>query len=65
MLSHAVQLKPNSSHWINSSADAMMASGTVKPRSLAVFRLTTISNFVGRSIGGSDGWVPLSTRSTK
>jgi len=57
---------PNSSHWINSSADAMMASGTVKPRSLAVvFRLTTISNFVGRSIGRSDGWVPLSTRSTK
>jgi hypothetical protein len=26
--------------------------------------LTTISNLVGRSIGKSDGWAPLRTRST-
>ena len=49
---------------IISSADTMIEFGTVNPSVLAVFILTTISNLVGRSIGKSDGGVPLRTRST-
>jgi hypothetical protein len=33
-------------------------------RALAVFRFTTISNFVGSSIGKSAGWAPRAIRST-
>ena len=43
---------------ITSSARASMISGMVIPIALAVFRLTTSSNLVGRSIGRSLGLAP-------
>ena len=49
---------------IISSADTMIEFGRVNPSVLAVFMLAAISNLVGRSIGKSDGGVPLRTRST-
>jgi hypothetical protein len=51
-------------HSISLSADAITESGICRPRVRAVFKLITVSNFVGRSIGNSDGAVPLRTRST-
>src|SRR5215471_8507009 len=48
-------------HSITSSAAACSVSGTVRPSSLAVFRLITSSNFVGCTTGKSAGFSPLRT----
>jgi hypothetical protein len=52
-------------HSITSSARASSEVGTLRPSVLAVFKLMTSSNFVGRSIGSSAGLAPFSTLSTK
>src|SRR6516162_1840898 len=49
---------------ITLSALAITLGGIVRPISLAVFRLTTNSNFVGASTGKSTGLVPLRILST-
>jgi hypothetical protein len=46
-------------HWITSSARSSRDCGIVSPSALAVLRLMTNSNFVGRSIGRSAGLAPL------
>ena len=51
-------------HSITSSARSRIAVGSSMPIVLAVFRFTTISNFVGCSIGKSAGWAPRAIRST-
>ena len=51
-------------YWITSSARASADCGMVRPRSLAVFRLITNSNFVGCSTGKSAGLAPLRILST-
>ncbi len=56
------QLMTYSMTW---SARPSSDGGTVRPRALAVFRLMTSSNFVGRSIGRSPGLAPFRMRSTK
>src|SRR5258707_4509204 len=48
---------------ITSSAVASSVGGMVSPSALAVFRLTTSSNFVGCWIGSSSGLAPLRMRS--
>src|SRR5205823_677311 len=45
---------------ITSSASDKNDSGIVRPSALAVFRLTTTSNFVGYCTGRSVGLAPLS-----
>jgi len=52
------------SHSITSSARARIEGGMVSPSAFAVFRLITISNFVGCSIGRSPGFAPLRILST-
>jgi hypothetical protein len=52
-------------HSITSSARSSMLGGTVRPSALAVLRLITSSNFVGRSTGRSAGLLPLRILSTK
>jgi hypothetical protein len=47
---------------ITSSACAKSAGGTVRPRDLAVLRLITNSNCVGRTTASSAGFAPFSTR---
>jgi len=49
---------------ITSSARASSDGGMVRPRALAVFRLMTNSNLVGRSTGRSAGLAPLRILST-
>ncbi len=49
---------------MTSSARTSSVCGIVRPSAFAVLRLITNSNFVGRSIGRSAGFAPLSTRST-
>jgi len=49
-------------HSITSSARASSVFGTVRPSVLAVCRLMTSSNFVGRRIGRSAGFSPLRMR---
>jgi hypothetical protein len=49
---------------ITSSARSRIAVGSSMPIALAVFRFTTISNFVGCSIGKSAGLAPRAIRST-
>src|SRR5262249_20299670 len=51
-------------HSITSSARNKVASGIVRPIFLAVFRFKMSSNFVGCSIGKSDGAAPLASLST-
>jgi len=51
-------------HSITSSARTRSEGGTLRPSALAVFRLITISNLVGCSIGRSAGFVPLRILST-
>src|SRR5437899_2252279 len=52
-------------HSITSSARASSVGGTVRPRALAVFRLTMVTSFVGNSTGKSAGLLPLRILSTK
>src|SRR5262249_55554928 len=52
-------------HSITSSARSRIAGGSVTPSALAVLRLTTSWNFVGCSIGISEGFVPLRIFATK
>src|SRR5262245_13873968 len=47
------------SHSITSSAATINLSGTARPRALAVFRLSTVSNRVGCTTGRSAGVAPL------
>src|SRR5262249_19434913 len=49
-------------HSITSSARSKNESGIVRPSALAVVRLTTKSNLVGRSTGMSPGFAPRRTR---
>ena len=51
-------------HSITSSARRRIEVGISMPIALAVFRFTTISNFVGCSIGKSEGMAPCAIRST-
>lgn len=51
-------------HSITSSAIASTLGGIVKPNVLAVVRLITNSNFVGRRTGKSPGFSPFKTRLT-
>jgi hypothetical protein len=51
-------------HSITSSARASSLSGTSRPSALAVLRLMTNSNFVGRSTGRSPAFSPLRILST-
>src|SRR5262245_27763177 len=51
-------------HSITSSARARTVSGTVRPRALAVLRLTMSSSLVDNSTGSSLGLAPLKMRST-
>src|SRR5262249_11386676 len=51
-------------HSITSSASCWRCKGTSRPSALAVFRLTTDSNFVGSCTGRSVGFVPFSILST-
>jgi hypothetical protein len=44
---------------MTSSARSSSEGGIVRPRALAVLRLMTSSNFVGRSIGNSAGLIDL------
>jgi len=46
-------------HWITSSARSSTDCWIVRPSALAVFRLMTNSNLVGRSIGKSPGAAPF------
>src|SRR5258707_7565841 len=46
-------------HSMTSSARARIDGGTLRPSALAVFRLTTSSNVVGCSTGGSMGLAAL------
>src|SRR6516225_1650010 len=52
-------------HSITSSAAASTVGGISMPSTLAVVRLTLISNFVACSIGRSPGFAPLRILSTK
>ena len=54
----------NTRYWTILSALTSTSGGMVNPSALAVLRLMTNSNFVGRSTGSSDGLVPLRIRST-
>ena len=47
-----------SHHSITSSARASRVGGTSRPSALAVFKLITSSNFVGRITGKSVGLIP-------
>ena len=49
---------------MTSSALARTATGIARPRALAVFRLTTVMNVLGRSIGRSSTLAPLRILST-
>lgn len=49
---------------ITSSARSRSAGGAARPISFAVLRLRTNSNFVGRSIGKSEGFAPRAIRWT-
>src|SRR6266446_6622179 len=51
-------------HSITSSARVSSVGGTSRPSALAVLRLMTISNFVGRSTGKSAGFAPFRILST-
>jgi hypothetical protein len=51
-------------HSITRSARAIKSGWTSMPSALAVFKLITNSNTVGRSIGNSAGFSPFKTRST-
>src|SRR5262245_40392537 len=51
-------------HSTTSSARASSVAGTSRPSALAVLRLITSSNRLGRSIGRSLTLAPLRTRST-
>jgi len=56
----AAMRKRPPSHSITSSAAASRAGGNFDPGApLAVFKLTTVMNFVARSIGMSPGLAPL------
>src|SRR5215471_18703140 len=52
-------------HSITASANATKVCGTSTPRSFAVLRLMTNSNWFGCSIGRSPGFAPLRILSTK
>ena len=52
-------------HSITSSAGASSIGGMSTPSALAVFRLTTVLNFVACSIGMSPGFAPLESCPTK
>src|SRR4029077_13627852 len=56
--------RADSFYSITWSARSKSDGGIVRPRALAVLRLMTSSNLVGRSTGGSDGLAPLSILST-
>ena len=56
------QLRHRLAYSITSLAVASRYDGIVRPSALAVVRLTTKSNLVGRSIGISAGFSPLRTR---
>src|SRR5260370_26235488 len=51
-------------HWITSSARSSISCGMAMPSAFAVLRLITSSNFVGCSIGKSNGLAPLRILST-
>ena len=51
-------------HSITSSAIASTPGGMVRPSTLAVFKLMTSSNLVGKSTGRSPGFAPLMILST-
>src|SRR5262245_311010 len=53
-----------SGHSMTWSARASSDGGILRPRAFAVLRLTTRSNFVGRSTGRSPAFVPLRILST-
>jgi hypothetical protein len=55
---------PSVGYSITSSRMARIPGGTVIPRALAVLRLMTSSNLVGRSIGSSLTLAPRRRRST-
>ena len=58
----ALASSPN--HWITSVASANTVAGISRPRALAVFMLSTVSNFTGACTGRSAGLSPLRMRST-
>jgi len=51
------------SYWITWSARSSSDCGIVRPSALAVLRLMTSSNLVGRSMGKSPGLAPFRIRS--
>ena len=55
-------MNPRRSHSITSSAIASTPGGIVRPSVLAVLRLMTSSNLVGRMTGRSAGFSPLRIR---
>ena len=59
-----VKLGSRCAHSITSSARAMSVGDTLRPIALAVFRLITNSNLLGRSMGSSPGFTPERIRST-
>ena len=58
------RLRRAARYWITWSARTRIDCGIVRPKAFAVLRLITSSNLVGRSIGRSDGLLPLRSRST-
>jgi His Kinase A (phospho-acceptor) domain len=60
----ALRMSARSGHSITSSARSRNDSEIVRPMALAVLRLTTSSNLVGRSIGRSAGFAPFKILST-
>lgn len=56
---------PREGYSIVSSARAKIVGGICNPKALAVFRFSTSSMAVGRSIGNSSGFAPLRMRPTK
>src|SRR5215510_7601226 len=57
--------RPAVDHSITRSARCSSGGEMVRRRALTVLRLTTSSNFVGRSMGRSPGLAPLRILSTK
>jgi hypothetical protein len=60
----AVSFKNRATYSMTASAPASRTLGTVRPRSLAVLRLITSSNFVGAWTGRSAGFAPRRMRLT-
>src|SRR4029450_12925935 len=59
------QRRMSTRYWITWSARCSSDCGILKPRALAVLRLTTNSNLVGCSTGRSAGFAPFRILSTK